>query len=378
MKAQQIVPFPFVDLRAQFEPIREEIAAAVMRTLESQRFILGPEVEAFEKEIASWNGSDTAIACASGSDALLLALMALDIGPGDEVITTPFTFVATATAIIRLGATPVFVDIEPRTFNLDPGKLRAAVTARTKAIIPVHLFGLSADLDPIRALALSSGIPVIEDAAQAIGAKYRGRRVGNTGLINCFSFFPAKNLGAAGDGGLMTTNNQGLADRIRVLANHGSRAKYSYEIIGINSRLDALQAAILRVKLLHLEDWTEGRRRNAARYTKLISDLRLAEHVTLPVEPAYAYHVYNQFTIRCRRRDALRAYLSSHGIPAQVYYPHPLHLEPAFAGLGYGPHDLPESVRAAEEVLSLPVYPELPPENLEAVVEAIAEFYGTK
>ena len=374
MQAPAIPKVAFVDLKAQFEPIREEVAEAVMRVLDSQRFIHGPEVEAFEREMEEWNGSASAIACASGSDALLLALMALGIGPGDEVITVPFTFVATVTAIARLGAKPVFVDIDPATFNLDPAKLEAAITAKTRAIIPVHLFGLPADLDPICALAESRGIHVIEDAAQAIGATYKQKVVGNIGEIGCFSFFPSKNLGCAGDGGLITTNDPELADKLRVLANHGSRTRYSYETIGINSRLDAIQAAILRVKLPYLNRWTEGRRSNAKRYRKLFSEAGLTDRIQLPVEPEYGYHIYNQFTIRCKDRDRLRAYLASRGIPAEIYYPHPLHLQPAFIYLGYGADACPESVRASAEVLSLPIYAELPSEHLEAVVQAVSDY----
>jgi dTDP-4-amino-4,6-dideoxygalactose transaminase len=365
----------FVDLKAQFESIRDEVTSAVMRTLETQRFILGPEVEAFEREMEAWNASRHAIACASGSDAVLLALMGLGIGAGDEVITTPFTFVATVTAIVRLGAKPVFVDIDPVTFNLDPAKLEPAITDKTRAIIPIHLFGLPADLDPICDLAQSRGAEVIEDAAQAIGAKYKGRMAGNIGKIGCFSFFPAKNLGCGGDGGLITTSDPKLADKLRVLANHGSRTRYSYEAVGINSRLDAIQAAILRVKLPHLERWTEGRRRNAELYRKLLTEAGVTERIELPAEPAYGYHVYNQFTIRCKERDSLRAHLLSRGVPTEIYYPHPLHLQPAFAYLGYGASAFPEAVRASQEVLSLPIYPELPVSHLEEVVNALTEYF---
>ena len=368
--------FPFLDLKAQFRSIEDEVVQSVLKTLEAQQFILGPEVEAFENEIAAWNSSRAAIACASGSDALLLALMALDIGPGDEVITAPFTFVATVTAIVRLGATPVFVDIDPHTFNLDPEKIESVVTSRTRAILAVHLFGCPADLTPLLTLGKAKSIAVIEDAAQAIGAVYRDVRVGNVGAIGCFSFYPTKNLGCAGDGGLVTTNDETLADRIRVLHIHGSRNRYSYELIGINSRLDAMQAAILRVKLRHLDDWTEARRQIAGRYTALFSEFNLERCVCLQKVPDYARHVYNQFTIRCTNRDALRAYLSNCGIPTQVYYPHPLHLEPAFSYLGRGPGDFPESERACREVLSLPIFPELSREQQISVVQAIATFYN--
>ncbi|MBV8552851.1 MAG: DegT/DnrJ/EryC1/StrS family aminotransferase [Acidobacteriaceae bacterium] len=366
----------FLDLKAQFASIRDELTKRVLEVLESQRFILGPEVEAFEREIAAWNSSRAAVACASGSDALLLGLMALGICPGDEVITTPFTFVATVGSIVRLGAKPVFVDIEPETFNLDPQKVEQAITSRTRAIIPVHLFGCPANLDPILAVAKGNVIPIIEDAAQAIGSRYRGKPVGNWGAVGCFSFFPGKNLGCAGDGGLITVNDEAIADRLRILRTHGSRRRYSYELVGMNSRLDALQAAILRVKLPYLDSWTQARCDNAERYRALFLEYGLQGHVRLPQVPEYAYHVFNQFTIRTLSRDALRAHLSSCRIPTEVYYPAPLHLEQAFAYLGHRPGDYPASERACSEVLSLPVYPELPPEHQVAVVRTIAEFYG--
>jgi dTDP-4-amino-4,6-dideoxygalactose transaminase len=368
-------PIRFLDLKAQFETIRQEVMQAISKTLESQTFILGPEVEAFEKELASWNCSKHAIACASGSDALLLALMALGVGPGDEVITTAYTFVATIGAIVRLGAKPVFVDIDADTFNVNPSQIEAAFTSRTKAVIPVHLFGLSADLDPIMELCNARQIPVIEDAAQAIGARYQGQLVGNIGAMGCFSFFPAKNLGCAGDGGAITTNDDELADRLRVLRTHGSRKRYSYEVVGMNSRLDALQAAILRIKLPHLHSWTEGRRRNAQRYREMFAERGVDRAITLPSLPEYAHHAYNQFTIRTGQRDALKAYLAERGIPTEVYYPSPLHLQPAFAYLGYRPGDLPESERACHEVLSLPIYPELPADSQAAIADAVVRFH---
>ena len=369
--------FPFLDLKAQFDPIKDEIISSVLKTLESQRFILGPEVEAFEAEIAAEVSSAAAIGCASGSDALLLALMALNVGPGDEVITTPFTFVATVGAIVRLRAKPVFVDISPETYNLDPELLKAAVTSRTRAIIPVHLFGASADMASILKSAEETGLPVVEDAAQAIGSTYNGRPVGSIGTIGCFSFFPSKNLGGAGDGGMMTTNDTQLADRLRVLRTHGSRERYSYELVGMNSRLDAIQAAILRVKLRYLDGWAEKRRRNAETYRALISESGLNKYVRVPVEPAYTRHVYNQFTIRVADRDALRSHMSSRGIPTEVYYPSPLHLQPAFSYLGYRAGAFPESERASQEVVSLPIYPELTAEMLRAVVQSVADFYRT-
>jgi dTDP-4-amino-4,6-dideoxygalactose transaminase len=368
--------FPFLDLHAQFLSIKDEIIDGLLKTFETQQFILGPEVEAFENEIAAWNLSRAGIACASGSDAILLALMALEIAPGDEVITTPFTFVATVGAIARIGATPVFVDIDPDTFNLDPAKVEDVITARTRAILPVHLFGCPCDIAPLLAVAEANSLAVVEDAAQAIGARYLGKRVGSIGTIGCFSFYPTKNLGCAGDGGLVTTNDENLADQLRVLHTHGSRERYSYECVGMNSRLDALQATILRMKLRHLDHWTEARRRNAENYAALFSEFELDPRVRLPKVPDFAYHVYNQFTIRCTTRDALRAHLSSSGIPTQIYYPHPLHLQPAFSYLGKRPGDYPEAERACREVLSLPIYPELSREQQINVVETIARFYG--
>jgi dTDP-4-amino-4,6-dideoxygalactose transaminase len=374
-KAASVPPFPFLDLKAQYRSIKPEIDAAVQRVMASQQFILGPEVESFEREMAAYVGVDHAIACASGSDALLLALMALEVGPGDEVVTVPFTFIATAGAIARLGARPVFVDIEPDTYNIDPTKIEGAITGKTKAIIPVHLFGMAADINPIMEAARNRSIPVIEDAAQAIGAGYSGRKVGSIGLCGCFSFFPSKNLGAAGDGGLLTTNDAAFADRLRMLRNHGGHSKYECELVGINSRLDALQAAILRVKLKYLDSWTEGRRRNAEQYAKLFRERRLDQTLKLPSVAANCDHIYNQYVIRAPRRDDLRAYLKEHGIPTDIYYPVPLHLQRAFANLSYKPGDLPESEKASREVLALPIFPELSAEQQELVVESIAEFY---
>ena len=364
--------FPFLDLKAQFQGIRDEVMAAIAETMQSQRFILGPEVQHLEYEIAKYVGCDFAVSCASGSDALLLALMALGIGPDDEVITTPFTFVATAGAIVRLGATPVFVDIDPATYNLDPSKLIDAVTLKTKAILPVHLFGLSADLPAIMKLANEHGIPVIEDAAQALGATCSGNKAGSIGAVGCFSFFPSKNLGAAGDGGMMTTNDPHLADRLRLLRVHGSKKKYHCEVVGINSRLDALQAAILRVKLRYLESWTRRRRENADRYRALFAEAGLTTRVILPVESDKMHHVYNQFVIRVPERDQLRTHLLESGIPTEIYYPEPLHLQPAFSQLG---GKLPQSETASLKVLALPIYPELTEAQQSSVVAAVAEFY---
>jgi len=366
--------FPFLDLKAQFACIHDEILAAVGNVLESQNFILGPEVEAFEREVAALIGCEYAIGCASGTDALILALLALDIGHGDEVITTPFTFVASAGSIARVGAKPMFVDIDPETFNISPKAIEKAITSRTKAIMPVHLFGLSANVSEINEIAEAKGIPVIEDAAQAIGARCDSSGVGTMGALGCFSFFPSKNLGGAGDGGLVTTNDAQLAEKLRLLRVHGSRKKYEYELLGMNSRLDALQAAILRVKLRHLDQWTAGRRRNADRYRELFREFRLESRVKLPVAPSRFTHIYNQFTIRRRHRDALREYLHTRGIPTEIYYPKPLHLQKAFVYLGHRPGDFPESEAASLEVLSLPIYPELAHERQRSVVAAIADF----
>ena len=369
--------FPFLDLRAQFASIRQETIDAVTRVLESQAFILGEEVDSFEKEIAQFVGCQFVIGCASGSDALLLALMALGIGVGDEVVTTPFTFVATGTAIARLGARPVFVDIDPETFNIDTEALENAITPRTRAILPVHLFGLPADMNALHEVSASHGLAVIEDAAQAIGARYRDDLVGQLGTIACFSFFPSKNLGGAGDGGMLTTNDAAYAERLRLLRVHGNRTKYSSELLGINSRLDAMQAAILRVKLRHLDDWTTARRRNAARYRQLFLDAGLEQKVKAPEEPAGSHHVYNQFVIRASRRDELQAYLRARGIPSEIYYPNPLHLQPAFAYLGHDDGNFPQSERASREVLALPISPELTEEQQTMVVNAMADYYNS-
>ena len=365
---------PFLDLKAQYAGIRQEVLLAVTQVLESQYFILGPEVEALEKEVSALTACSQAISCASGSDALLLALLALEIGPGDEVITAPFAFVASASSIARVGAKPVFVDIDPETFNISPRAIEKAVTSRTKAIMAVHLFGLSAEMNEINEIAGRYRIDVIEDAAQAIGARYEGRAIGGLGLLGCFSFFPSKNLGGAGDGGLVTTNDASLAERLRLLRVHGAQKKCEYELLGMDSRLDALQAAILRVKLRHLDQWATERRRNADRYRELFHEFRLESAVKSPAAPPRLTHVYNQFTIRARERDALREHLQSRGIPTETYYPKPLHLQKAFAYLGHRHGDFPEAEAAGLEVLSLPIYPELSEEQQRAVVAAIADF----
>jgi len=370
-----VQPFPLVDLKAQYRTIKLDVDAAIQRVMESQHFILGPEVNNFEKEIAAYCGSQFALACASGSDALLLALMALEVGSGDEVVTTPFTFVATAGAIARLGARPVLVDIDLETYNLDPEKVGPAITSRTKAIIPVHLFGMSADMTAIIKTARDCGVAVVEDAAQAIGAVFEGTPVGSIGLCGCFSFFPSKNLGAAGDGGMLTTNDRAFADKLRLLHLHGGRTKYEYELIGMNSRLDALQAAILRVKLRHLNSWTAGRQEKARRYMQLFADRRLDGILGLPQVQSGCNHVYNQFVIRAPRRNELKAFLGDHGVPSEIYYPQPLHLQKAFTYLGYKPGDCPQSERASQEVLALPVFPEMTDDQQNLVVDSIASFY---
>lgn len=369
------MPPSFLDLKAQHATIQEEVMAAIESVLDSQHFILGQEVQSLENEIAALIGTPFAVGCASGSDALYLSLLASDIGPGDEVITVPFTFVATAGSIARTGAKPVFVDIDPDTFNIDPKAIERALTPKTKAIMPVHLFGLPADMQPIMDIARAWKLVVIEDAAQAIGARYQGKFVGSIGDYGCFSFFPSKNLGGAGDGGLVTTSDEKKADRLRLLRAHGSRKKYQYEILGTNSRLDALQAAILRVKLKHLSEWTEARRANARRYAELFRDFGLSKHIRWPEEVSGRYHVYNQFSIRADRRDALRKHLTDAKIPTDIYYPSPLHVQPAFADLGYRAGDFPNSEAASSEVLALPVYSELNPDAQVAVVETISEFY---
>jgi dTDP-4-amino-4,6-dideoxygalactose transaminase len=369
--------FDFLDLRAQFATIREEVMAAVNRVMESQHFILGPEVQKLEEEIAERLGAKYAVGCASGTDALILALQSAGVGKGDEVITTPFSFIATAGSIAYVGATPVFVDIDPATFNIDVRQIAAAVTPKTRAIMPVHLFGLSADLDPILKIANEKKLLVIEDAAQAIGARYKNRFVGTFGEFGCFSFFPSKNLGGAGDGGLITTDDAQMAERLKMLRVHGSKKKYFHEILGTNSRLHALQAAILRVKLPHLDRWAAARAGRADRYRKEFARLGLSQFIQWPAaEPQESQHVYNQFTIRAQRRDALRESLQTAGVPTEIYYPLCLHLQKSFAYLGYKEGQFPVAEAASLEVLSLPVYPELTDELQDRVIAGIAEFYG--
>jgi dTDP-4-amino-4,6-dideoxygalactose transaminase len=366
-----------LDLKPQFAAIEAEVRAAIDRVLASQHFILGPEVAAFEEEIARFCEVSHAIGVSSGSDALLLALMALDVGPDDEVITTPFSFFATAGAIVRLGARPVFVDVEPDTLNIDPAAAVRAIGPRTRAILPVHLFGRCATLDPLIDAVAGTDIAVIEDAAQAIGARDDSdHSAGSVGEIGCFSFFPTKNLGGFGDGGLVTTRDAELAQRMRIQRVHGMEPRYFHRFVGGNFRLDALQAAVLRVKLRHLPAWTEARRRNADGYRALFQEAGLLEHIALPED--VPGHIYNQFVIRAPERDALRAHLTDRGIGTEIYYPLPLHLQSCFADLGYGPGDMPVAEQAARDVLALPIYPELDPAALRVTVEAIRAFYEAR
>lgn len=368
---------PLLDLGAQHRQIREEVLDAIVRVVDSQKFILGEDVQKLEADIASYCGAKDAVGCASGSDALTLALMALEIQPGDEILTTPYTFFATAGAISRAGAVPVFVDVEEHTFNLDANLVPDILERRPKlrAVIPVHLFGGCADMDPICALAAARGMTVVEDAAQAIGAEYKRRRAGGIGQLGCFSFFPSKNLGGYGDGGMLTTNDPALAERLAALRIHGRTGKYLHQWIGINSRLDALQAAVLRVKFRHLEAWTAGRQNNAQRYRSQFKKLSIP---AAPMTPAgyQTRHVYNQFVIRCSQRDGLQAYLKKQGIGSEVYYPLPLHLQPCFAGLGYRKGDFPVSEKLAAESLALPVHAELAAEDIDYVCDSIRSFYA--
>lgn len=367
---------PLLDLKAQHTDIRDEVMGALMRVVDSQKFILGEEVEKLEQELAPYCGAKYAVGCASGSDALALALMAAEIRPGDEVLTVPFTFFATAGAIAKLGARSVFVDIEPATFNMDMNRVEDALMAHPniRAIIPVHLFGACADMDPLLEIAARRDIVVIEDAAQSIGSEYKSRRAGSIGDMGCFSFFPSKNLGGYGDGGMLTTDDQQQAERLKALRIHGRTGKYIHQWIGVNSRLDALQAAVLRVKFRHLDGWSARRKENAGLYRKLLAQAGIP--VTAPEEAPYqTRHVYNQFVIRCAGRDKLQAHLKEHGIGSEVYYPLCLHLQTCFADLGYKVGDFPVSEQASGEVLALPVNPEVSAEDIEYVCGAIRSFY---
>jgi dTDP-4-amino-4,6-dideoxygalactose transaminase len=368
---------PLLDLQAQYAPLRAELLAAMTRVADSQRFILGPEVDALEAELSRMIGIEHVIGVSSGTDALIAILMALGIGAGDEVITPTYSFFATAGCVSRLGATPVFVDIDPVTFNVDPAAVAAALTPRTRAILPVHLFGLCADMTPLLALARRAGVPVIEDAAQAIRSQDHGREAGSMGLAGAFSFFPSKNLGAFGDGGFVATGDASLAREIRLLRNHGMDPKYLHARVGGNFRLDALQAAVLRVKAPHLRQWTDARRRNADRYRELFAGAGLAGPITLPREPDGFRHIYNQFAIRGPNRDALRVWLTAQGIGTEIYYPVPFHKQACFSGVpGARDRALPHAEAAAGASLALPIYGELTLDQQRGVVEAIARFYA--
>ena len=371
---------PLMDVGRQHRPIREKLLAAMAHVLDSGRYVLGPACDELEKNLAAYCGARHAVSCASGSDALLLALMVYDIGPGDEVICPSYTFFATASAVWRLGARPVFADIDPATFNLDPNGLAALITPRTKAIIPVHLYGQCAEMGPINAIAAEHGVPVIEDAAQAIGADIDGRRAGSLSQIGCVSFYPTKNLGCLGDGGLLTTDDGKTADKLRLLRGHGMEPRYYHQVVGINSRLDSLQAAILNVKLGSLDRWSVMRKTNAHRYRELFISHELESRLELPSEAPGRRHVWNQYVIRVRggQRDALREHLAKHQIGAEIYYPVPLHRQACFASLGYAEGSLPESERAAAETLALPIFPELTADEQAQVVESIAEFFSAR
>jgi len=371
---------PLLDLARQHAALKDEVAAALGRVWQSGAFVLGPEVKLLEQHLCGYCGAEHAVGCASGSDALLLALMAFEIGAGDEVILPSFTFFATASAVTRLGATPVFADIDPETFNLDPAAVEQLVTAATKAILPVHLFGQCAEMDAICRIGRSAAVPVIEDAAQAIGAEFDGRRAGAIGEMGCFSFYPTKNLGGAGDGGMITTNRDDLADRLRLLRLHGMAPRYHHKTVGINSRLDSFQAAVLNIKLPHLDRWSEMRRTNARRYAEMFSAAGLDRVVGLPRSVPGRRHVWNQYVVRIPdgRRDALRQSLADARIGTEIYYPMGLHQQECFRYLGYAPGDLPETYRAAQEVLALPIFPELTAEEQHRVVEEFAAFFGVR
>jgi len=366
---------PLLDLAAQYQPIREQVLQALTRVADSQRYILGPEVEALERELAAQLEVAHAIGVSSGTDALIVTLMALGVGPGAEVIVPTYTFFATASAVSRVGATPVFVDIDAATFNIDPDEVARAISPRTRAIMPVHLFGLSADLDPLLEIARQAGIPLIEDAAQAIGARYHGRPTGGLGLAGCFSFFPSKNLGAFGEGGLVTTNDAALAHEIRLLRNHGAEPKYVHAKIGGNFRLDAIQAAVLGVKAPYLSAWSDARRRNADRYRALVGEYGLSDRIELPIEPPGYTHIYNQFVIRGADRDVLRTHLTSRRIGTEVYYPIPLHRQPCFSTLGRASDRFVAADQAAATTVALPIFGELSLPQQRHVVASIAEFY---
>jgi dTDP-4-amino-4,6-dideoxygalactose transaminase len=364
---------PLLDLKAQYAALREEILPAIERVLEGQQLINGPEVAELEESIRRYCGCAAAVAMSSGTDALLCSLMVLDVGRGDEVVTTPYTFFATAGSIWRVGARPVFVDIDPATFNIDASRIEAAVTPRTKAIMPVHLFGQMADMDAILAVAAKHRLPVIEDAAQALGCSREGRKAGSMGTIGCFSFFPSKNLGGAGDGGMVTTQDPLLGERLAILRSHGAHPKYHHRLVGGNFRLDTIQAAYLMIKLAHLDGWSAKRRANAALYDELLAGI---QDVVTPRIAPHNVAIYNQYVLRAARRDELRRYLSARGIGTEIYYPLSLHEQECFRELGYRRGDFPRSERAAAEALALPIYPELSEEQIRYVADAIGGFYA--
>jgi len=376
----QVVPppmsVPLLDIQRQMEPLRTEMETAISHVFKTGHFVLGEQVQQFESSVAEYCHAAYAIGCASGSDALLLALMAAEVGPGDEVIVPSYTFFATASAVTRLGAKIVFSDIDPQTFNLDPADVARRITSHTKAIIPVHLFGQCADMDMMHDVAHGNDLLVIEDAAQAIGAEYRGQRSGSLGDVACFSFYPTKNLGGAGDGGMLTTNNERLADRLALLRGHGMRPRYYHQVVGINSRLDSLQAAVLNVKLPHLERWIQMRIDNAQQYNSMFEAERLHEQITLPLAHTPGRHAWNQYVIRIAggRRDALRSYLKECNIGTEIYYPIPLHQQACFTALGYEIGSLPETEKAASETLALPIFPEITDSEQQYVVQKIAAF----
>jgi dTDP-4-amino-4,6-dideoxygalactose transaminase len=378
------IPIPILDLKVQYASIKPEIHSALDRVLDTQQFILGPEVEALEMELADYCQCKYGFGVSSGTDALLVSMMAIGIQPGDEVITTPYSFFATAGSIVRLGAKPVFVDINPATFNIQAENVESAITSKTRAIIPVHLAGQVTDMDPIISAAKRHNLFVIEDACQAIGADYKGKRAGSIGHLGCFSFFPSKNLGGYGDSGMVTTNDSALADRISLLRNHGHRPKYHNKVVGGNFRMDAIQGAILRVKFNHLEDWTEARRKHATTYRLLfdqagisisLSELGVKQGIVLPAEAGFGRHIYHLFMIHVKNRDRLVSFLKERQIGSEIYYPVPLHLQECFQTMGFKPGDFPQSEKAAAESLALPIYPELTEEMQASVVNAFVDYF---
>ena len=373
MPTRATMQVPLLDLKAQYAEIKADVDAAVRSVMESARFIGGPEVTGLEEEVARYSQCPHGIGCASGTDALLLSLRALGVGPGDEVVTTAYSFFATAGTIVNAGGTPVFVDIDPQSYNIDPHRLEAAITPKTKAVIAVHLYGQCCDLTAVKAVCDKHQLWLIEDAAQAIGAEWEGKRAGSVGDFGCFSFFPSKNLGGAGDGGMITVRNPEFAEKLKLLREHGAKPKYYHSIVGTNSRLDALQAAILRVKLRHLDRWSEARARNADLYDKLFEGSRAGR----PYRDPRARHIFNQYCIRTPKREELRKHLADRGIGTEVYYPVPLHLQKCFAALGYKEGDLPHSEAAANETLALPIYPEVGEERIRYVVQCVREFTDT-